>query len=219
DVYNIRTLAENRLASRVWRAFRLHLRLAELLGFRGSRERRDGRGPARDYLRDQVEVAGSYEALVFDRFVTVMLLAAEFFLLQTRIGRHPRQAICPRQFEHAEIQRVETCQGDELELVPHRRQFGLELRDDGIVQFGLPVKRWRAVVGQQFAGIVLMYALGELSRFLKVGMRGFAPKQVSIGGVRNCACNGGLQSAADAEKALRRPLAGEELTVARIDVA
>src|SRR5947209_627817 len=40
---------------------------------------------------------------------------------------------------------MEARQRDELELVSHGRQFGLEARDAGVIQFLLPVKRLRAI--------------------------------------------------------------------------
>ena len=50
-------------------------------------------------------------------------------------------------------------------------------------------------------------------------LRSFAPDQVRIGRIRNAAGDGGVQSASNAEKAFGCAFAGEELAVARIDVA
>ena len=80
------------------------------------------------------------EALMLYRLVSVLFRAAEFLLLQSRVGAHSAHLVRPRQFEHAQVQGVETGQGDELELVAHRPELGLEALDGGVVQLLLPVE-------------------------------------------------------------------------------
>ena len=49
------------------------------------------------------------------------------------------------------VQRMETCQGDELELVTHFANLLLELGNGGVIQVTLPVEGRRAVVCKQLA--------------------------------------------------------------------
>ena len=114
--------------------------LLELLLFGGTLEGGNGRGPGRDDPGDLVEVAGAHLALVLGGGVAVGL-GAELGLLQRHVGRHLALAVALRQFEHAVVQRVETGQGDELELVAHGRQLALEPGNRGVVQVLLPVER------------------------------------------------------------------------------
>src|SRR4029077_9185803 len=85
-----------------------------------------------------------------------------------------------RQLEHGVIERVEARESDELEAETHRRELALELRDGRIVELPLPIEGWRAVVGEQLAGKLRMDPLGELARFLEIGLGGLAPEQISI---------------------------------------
>ena len=64
-----------------------------------------------------------------------------------------------------------------------------------------------------------MHGLCKAPRFLEIRMRGFTPDQVSVWSVGNAACNGRLESSANSEETFGGPFAGDELTVARIDVA
>ena len=51
-------------------------------------ERSGGRRSPGNHLRDRVEIACPHEALVLNCFISMLLLAGEFFLLQLRIRRH-----------------------------------------------------------------------------------------------------------------------------------
>ena len=81
------------------------------------------------------------------RLVAVVLFAAELLLLQAGIGSHAGKLVSPRQFEHAQVQRVEACQRNELEFVAHGPEFSLETRNGGLVQLLLPIERRGAIVG------------------------------------------------------------------------
>ena len=89
-----------------------------------------------------IEIPGPNKALVFDSRVAIAALQAKFMLLEARVGSHAFQRILMRQFEHAGIQRVETGQSDELELVSHFAQLLLEAGDGLIVQVAAPVEGW-----------------------------------------------------------------------------
>ena len=95
--------------------------------------------------------------------------AAEFLLLQPRVGCHSLSLVSLRQLEHAQIQRVETGQRDELELVAHRGQFGLEARDGRVIQLLLPVERRRAIVSQQFSGVFRVDGFRKSPRLFEIG--------------------------------------------------
>src|SRR5437879_11484077 len=110
-------------------------------------------------------------------------------------------------------------QRDELELVSHGCQFRLEAGDAGVIQFLLPVKRWRAVVGQQFAGMFCQHCFCELSRLFQVWLGSLPPKEIGIWRIGNTASNRGFQPAANAEEAFGSAVAGEEFVVSRVDVA
>src|SRR5579862_8091096 len=116
----------------------------KLCGFRRSRERRRGSRSGGHHLRDLVEITCSYKALVRDRLIP-QLLGGEFFLLQLGICRHARLSVTAREMEHGHVQRVESGQRYELELVAHFTELLLEVRDRDVIQLFLPVERRRTV--------------------------------------------------------------------------
>ncbi len=80
-------------------------------------------------------------------FITGLLFAEEFLFLQPRVSGHAGLLVAAREFEHGEVEGVESCQSDELELVAHGGKLALEAGDGRVVQILLPVERGRAVVG------------------------------------------------------------------------
>ena len=64
-----------------------------------------------------------------------------------------------------------------------------------------------------------MDRVGELARLAEVGRRGLHPDEVGVRRVGEAARDRRLDAAADAEEALRRALARQELVVALVDVA
>ena len=64
-----------------------------------------------------------------------------------------------------------------------------------------------------------MHGVGELARFVQVGMRSLAPDELDIRRVGKGPGNGGLDPAANSVEAFRSSFSGEEFAVARIDVA
>src|SRR5262245_29018315 len=120
---------------------------SELFFFGGAGERGDGRLARLHGLRDLVEVTGADLALVTRRSVPLRF-GRELGLLQLHVGRHVLRGVAARQVEHAVVERVESRQGDELELVAHGAELALELGDGGVVEVLLPVERGRAVVGE-----------------------------------------------------------------------
>jgi hypothetical protein len=72
------------------------------------------------------------------------------------------------QVEHVEPHAVDTRQGNELVFVAHIRQLLLEAGDGFVIQIFLPVKRRRAVIGQQFARIFRMNGIGKAFRQLQI---------------------------------------------------
>ena len=99
------------------------------------------------------------------------------------IGRHPTLGVVLCQVKHVEPHGVNARQGDELVFVPHGAQLALELGNRGIVQVLSPIERWRAVVGQHFAGMNLVHRFGKLTSELQVGGSGFTPHQIGIVGI------------------------------------
>jgi len=63
---------------------------------------------------------------------------------------------------------VDARQRDELEAIAHVAERLLELRDGAVVEVLLPVERWRAVVGQQFAGEARMDGIGKALRHRQI---------------------------------------------------
>src|SRR5690348_7398931 len=114
DQFLGRALAQDGLAGGVWSLSKF-LRLVPLsteLGlFGGAFQRQSGGCAASDHLGDSVKVPSAYKALVLDRFVAVVLLPAEFLFLQTGVGGHSALTVAAGQFEHAQVQGVETGQG------------------------------------------------------------------------------------------------------------
>ncbi len=82
-----------------------------------------------------------------------------------------------------------------------------------------PVERRRAVVREPFAREALVDRLRELAGLAEVGRRGLEPEHVGVRGVGQGTGDRGVEPLADAEEALRRPLAGDERGVALVDVA
>ncbi len=142
----------------------------------------------------------------------------EFGLLQLDEGAHLVAGIAVGQVEHRIVQRVETGQGDELELVAHGAQFLLELGDGGIVEVLLPVEGRRAVVGQHLAGELGMNGFSEGLGVGEVGLAGFAPHQIGIGRVGQTAGDGLLQAGLGAVEAFDRALASAEGLVGIVNV-
>ena len=122
------------------------------------------------------------------------------------------------QVEHVEPHAVNTGQGDELILVAHIRQLLLEAGNGFIIQLFLPVKRRRAVVGQQFARIFRVDRVGKALRQLKVRGRGFTPHQVGIGRVGQPAADGLFDTGMGTEETFAGTVAGNELAIVRIAV-
>ena len=156
---------------------------------------------------------------MLDGFVPVLGLAAEFFFLQSRVGGHPRKLVAAGQFEHAQVQGMESGQRHELEFVSHLRQFGLKAGDRGFVNVLPPVETRRAVVGQHLVRILRANCLCELLGFGHVGVRSFAPDQVCVRSVDETTSDRRLNAAANAEESFRRALAGAEGAVALVDIA
>src|SRR5579864_8034050 len=115
-------------------------RLNELLRLRRSLHCRDGRLSTGNGLGNFVKISGADKALVPHRRIT-LVRALEFFFLEPRICRHSFSRVAMRKFKHAVIQRVETSQRNELELISHGGQLSLEFRDSGFIQLLLPVER------------------------------------------------------------------------------
>lgn len=63
--------------------------------------------------------------------------------------------------EHVEPHAVDPREGNKLVFVSHVRQLLLEAGDGFIIKIFLPVKRRRAVIGQQFARETRMDSLGK----------------------------------------------------------
>src|SRR4029077_17340848 len=101
---------------------------------------------------------------------------------------------------------------DELVLVAHLAQRGVEARDVFVAQVRSPVEGGRAVVGEKLAGELLVNRLGKLARLLEVGFRRLEPEQVRIGRVGKTASNGRLEPAFDTEVAFGRIPARPENT-------
>src|SRR5580692_6505300 len=112
----------------------------KLGSFGRASQRSSRRVPAGDHLRDLVEVTGADESLVRDRAVA-QFLRGELLLLEFRISGHARVRVPAREMEHRHVERVESSEGNKLELVAHFAQLLLEAGDAGFVEFLLPVER------------------------------------------------------------------------------
>lgn len=167
---------------------------------------RGGRRFALDRLRHRVEVAGADLALVLDRG-EALVGRFELGLLQFDERAHLRAGIAVREVEHRVVQRVEAGQRDELELVAHRAEFLLELRDRRVVEVLLPVERRRAVVRQHLARELLVDRLRELLRVLEIRLARLAPHEVRIRRIREAARDRLLEARLGAEEAFDRALA------------
>src|SRR5262249_58894224 len=104
----------------------------------------------------------------------------ELGVLQLRIGCQAAVLVTARQLEHAVIEAVEACEGNELEFVTHRAQLALEAGDGCVVEVSAPVEGRRAVVGKQLAGKLAMDRGCELARLVEVGTRGLPPQQIGV---------------------------------------
>src|SRR5699024_9852834 len=132
------------------------------LGFLGG-TRQSGRGAFRVQRgADEVEPPRADLTLVLGGGVALRL-GSELPLLQLDVGLHVLFDVPLGQIEHGVVEGVETGQRDELELVAHRGELPLELRDRGVVQILTPVEGRRAVVGQHLVRVLLLDALGELT--------------------------------------------------------
>src|SRR5882762_6030128 len=123
-----------------------------------------------------------------------------------------------REPKHAVVQRVETCERDELEFVAHRAQFPLKFRYGCEVELLLPVKRRRAVVGQKLVGKLRFHSFGEALRLSQTWRARFTPDHVGIRSIADGARDGLVEPRADAVETFRSALAGEELVVAFVDI-
>src|SRR6266487_2652577 len=112
--------------------------LEELLVLGGAGQSHGGR-VRRDRGRDQVEVSGADFALVLGGGVT-RRFCCEFGLLQAHVGRHARLGVSAGKVEHRVVQRMESGERDELELIAHLAEFTLELLDRAVVQVLAPVE-------------------------------------------------------------------------------
>src|SRR5262249_45321439 len=111
---------------------------SELVLFGRVLERRGRRLARGDGQDDLVEVAGPDERLVLHRLVAQALLQLELTVLQRGVGGHALVAIARRQLEHAQVERVEAGEGDELIAIAHGPQLALEPRDPGSLHHLVP---------------------------------------------------------------------------------
>src|SRR5262249_18407228 len=145
-------------------------------------------------------------------------LSGELRLLELRIRGHAVVLVVARKLEHRVIERVEAGERDELELVAHRAQLALELRDRRLVELLLPIEARRAIVRQHLAGELRMNGLCKALRFMEIRRRSLAPHEIRVGREGETARDRHLESAFDAEEAFWCPLARAERTIAGIDV-
>ena len=146
-------------------------------------------------------------------------LRRELPRLQVGIRRHPALLVVLRQRKHAVIQRVEAGQGDELEFVAHGAQLSLKSRELRVAEVALPVERRRAIVGEQFAGILFVNRLGELPRLGEIRLRRLEPKHIGIGRVRAGARDRRFHAVSNHQEAFRRVLTGAPAPVVLVDIA
>src|SRR5580693_5561025 len=113
---------------------------------------------------------------------------------------------------------MEAGQRNELELVSHGCEFGLEAGDGGVVQFLLPVGRRGTVIGEHLVRKFRMDGVGKLASFLEIRMRSFTPDQLYVWRVGKSAGDGGFDAATDSVEALWSSLSGQEFAVSRIHI-
>src|SRR5262245_40829126 len=178
------------------------------LGFLGGAgEGGDGRAPALDQLGDRVEVAGAHLALMPRRGIPA-LLCHELGFLQAHESGHTFLRVAAGEFVHSVVERMEAGERDELELVAHRPQLPLKLRDSRVVEVALPVERRGAVVSEHRAGMDLAYRLGEAAGEAHGGGACFAPDEISVRGVGQPARYRLLEAVANAEESIGGALTG-----------
>ena len=114
---------------------RMKLRL-----FGRARQRGYRRPAALDHLRDLVEVSGPDFALMLGRRVADFL-SGKLGVLQAHVRAHLLVHIAGRKLEHAIVERMETGERNELELIAHRTEFALEFCDRRGVEVLAPVER------------------------------------------------------------------------------
>src|ERR1041385_6212324 len=159
-------------------------------------------------MSDRVEITGADEGLMLHCAIVAAGLVLEFTRLKFRICAHPRLAISLRKLKHREVQRVKSGEGDELKL-----------RNRSVVEFLLPVERRRTVVRQQLARILLVDRVSESTRVLHVWFRRFAPDDVCVRRISECARNRLVQPRFDGEETFGSPASGKERMVALVNVA
>ena len=113
---------------------------------------------------------------------------------------------------------MEAGQGDELELVAHRREFGLESGNGRVVEVLLPVETRRAVVGQHLARIFRMDRFGETARVIQSGLAGLAPDQIGIWRIGQAAANRLLDTWFGLVKPLDGAFASQERLIVGVDI-
>ena len=67
-------------------------------------------------------------------------LGGEFPFLQFDVSGHLAVFILASQFPHAQVERMETSQRDELKLIAHGAEFVLEPRDGFVVKILAPIE-------------------------------------------------------------------------------
>src|SRR5690606_28149299 len=116
------------------------------------------------------------------------------------------------------VECVEARERNELELVPHRSELALELRDRVIVEVTLPVERRRAVVGEALARELAVDRFRELTSELEVGFAGLNPQQIGVRCECETASDGCRWSRVRAIEPFRGAVSREERLVAVVDV-
>ena len=104
-------------------------------------------------------------------------------------------------------------EGNKLVFVSHVRQLLLEAGDGFIIKIFLPVKRRRAVIGQQFARETRMDSLGKAARLLEIRFRRFTPHQIRIRRVGQPAADRLLNPGVGAEEPFAGAIPGNKLTI------
>ena len=106
----------------------------------------------RDGVCHVVEIASTDKSLVLYRAVSNSLGEFEFALLQLGIGRHARLGVLgARAQTWRDSSAWNPASVTNWKRYPMFRKLALELRDLPLVQFGFPMERRRAIVGQEFA--------------------------------------------------------------------